>query len=276
MIKCTRCRRSLRGDPESEPDPFAPPAASSTAHGSEFDGSARLPALPTPLPVATAPAPAAPVATPPIDEVWSAPRPHSSTAPSVAGRRAMPTAARRWGPDPWMLLAGLLLAGAGVMAWLAIREPWVHLTVSRDATDFEPALVLEFTMRGQIAFAGTAGTALALALVAFGGIWCFYGLQRGWTMPTITHPALAVIICLVGLAMTALSALVWYVWEDAMVVRSATVDLSMQEMQAILDQQPNPLVEVQRLSGLMTFGGMMVAALCVSCLAWWAYRRRGS
>jgi hypothetical protein len=48
----------------------------------------------------------------------------------------------------------------------------------------------------------------------------------------------------------------------------------MQAMQRLLDLQPAPLVQIQGLSGLMTFGGMMVLGLVGSCLGWYAYRRR--
>ena len=67
-----------------------------------------------------------------------------------------------------MLLAGLAAMAAGAFAFLAIREPWVHLTVTRFATDTEPALVATLSLRGRAAFVGTMGTGLAITLAVLG------------------------------------------------------------------------------------------------------------
>jgi hypothetical protein len=173
-----------------------------------------------------------------------------------------------------MLLAGLAAAGAGALAFLAIREPWVHMTVTRAATDTDPELVATLSLRGRAAFVGTAGTGLAIALAVLGVVWFFYGFQRGWTMPGIFNPGLGLLVTTAGLTATALAAMVWFVWEDAMVLRAKAAGLSMQAMKRLLDLQPAPLVLIQRLSGLLTFGGMMVLGLLASCLGWYAYRRR--
>jgi hypothetical protein len=173
-----------------------------------------------------------------------------------------------------MLLAGLAATAAGALAYLAIKEPWVHLTVTRAATDTDPALVATLSLRGRAAFVGTAGTGLAIALAVLGLVWLLYGFQRGWTMPGIVNPAIGLLVATAGLIATVLAAMVWFVWEDAMVLRAKAAGLSMQAMQRLLDLQPAPLVQIQRLSGLMTFGGMMVLGLVGSCLGWYAYRRR--
>jgi hypothetical protein len=69
--------------------------------------------------------------------------------------------------------------------------------------------------------------------------------------------------------------MVWFVWEDAAVLRARSAGTSSNAMRELLDRQPPPLVEIERLSGLMTFGGVMAAGLLASSLDWWAYRRRG-
>jgi hypothetical protein len=71
-----------------------------------------------------------------------------------------------------------------------------------------------------------------------------------------------------------LAAMVWFVWEDAMVMRAKAADMSVQAMKELLNLQPAPLVQIQRLSGLLTFGGTMLLGLVASCLGWYAYRRR--
>ena len=45
-------------------------------------------------------------------------------------------------------------------------------------------------------------------------------------------------------------------------------------MTQLLDQRPIPIVVIERLPGLISFGGMMALGLFASCLGWWAYRRR--
>lgn len=173
-----------------------------------------------------------------------------------------------------MLLAGLAALAAGVLAYLAVKEPWVHLTVTRLATDTEPALVATLSLRAKAAFVGTAGTGLGVMLAALGLVWFFYGFQRGWTMPGVVNPALGLLVTTAGLIATVLSAMVWFVWEDAMIMRAKAADLSTEAMRELLDQQPAPLVQIERLSGLLTFGGMMLVGLLASCLGWYAYRRR--
>jgi hypothetical protein len=45
-------------------------------------------------------------------------------------------------------------------------------------------------------------------------------------------------------------------------------------MKELLDLQPAPLVAIERLQGLVTFGLMMGLGFLASALAWYAYRRR--
>ena len=128
--------------------------------------------------------------------------------------------------------------------------------------------------RGSAAFVGTAGTVLAVLLASAGLLWFFYGFQRGWSMPGILNPALAILVTIAGLGVAGLSSMVWFVWQDAMIARAEAVGLTPREMTQLLDQQPIPIVVIERLPGLISFAGMMVLGLFASCLGWWAYRRR--
>jgi hypothetical protein len=51
--------------------------------------------------------------------------------------------------------------------------------------------------------------------------------------------------------------------------------MTSQQLKALLDTQPEPLVEIERLDGLLRFGATMIGGLLASCTAWWAYRKRG-
>ena len=268
VIRCPHCRRSLSdGGLDLENAPASAPAGPSGIGPVQTASSA--PAQP-PLP-ATAFV-ASPVSAPPR-ETWAPPP--TSPLSNIETRRAMPETRRAWGPDMWMLWAGMAATAAGVLGYLAVKEPWAHLTVTQPATDFVDRLVIEVTVRGQTAFVGAAGSVLAIVLAAFGLLWFFYGFQRGWSMPGILNPAFAILVTFAGIAMTALSSMVWFVWEDAMILRSSAAGLTTREMTRLLDQQPAPLVEIERMPGLISFGGMMVLGLFAACLGWWAYRRRG-
>jgi hypothetical protein len=173
-----------------------------------------------------------------------------------------------------MLCAGFAAVVVGVLAYLGVAERWVHLIVTEAPTEFDEGRVLQLTLRANVATIGTIATALAIGLVVFGALWFCFGLQRGWTMPGITNPLFAMLVALGGMATAYLSARVWYVWEEAMVRRAHRAGLSARAMRELLDQQPNPDVSIERLAGLVTFGGMMALGLLTTCLAFWAYRRR--
>ena len=51
-------------------------------------------------------------------------------------------------------------------------------------------------------------------LASFGVLWFFYGFQRGWSMPAILNPALAILVTIAGLGVAGLSSMVWFVWQD--------------------------------------------------------------
>lgn len=260
VIRCVVCGQTVRGEEEREAEVALAPTVALGASPRTAAASIAWPA-----PAATAPAKA--------PSAWAPPTAARPGPIDRAPRRALP-ARRKWGPDPFMLLAGLAATAAGALAYLAIKQPWVHLTVTREATDADPALVATLSLRGKAAFVGTAGMGLAIALGILGLVWLFYGLQRGWTMPSLVNPAFGLLITVAGLIATGLSAMVWFVWEDAMVLRAKAAGMSMQAMKKLLDLQPAPLVQIQRLSGLLTYGGMMVLGLLASCLGWYAYRRR--
>lgn len=95
----------------------------------------------------------------------------------------MPEVRRQFGPDMWMLWAGMAAAAAGILAYLAINQPWAHLTITQPATDAAEAVVTDVTVRAQAAFVGTAGTVLAVVLTVFGVLWFFYGSSEAGRSP---------------------------------------------------------------------------------------------
>ena len=174
-----------------------------------------------------------------------------------------------------MLLAGLGAAVAGALAYLTVATEWVHLDITRQATDGGiEELMTALTLRGKAALVGHAGTGLAIALAVLGLVWFFYGFQKGWTMPAVFTPAIGWLVTIAGIIATVLSSMVWFVWEDAMVDHAAAAGLSTKEMRELVNLQPAPLVGIERLPGLATFGLMMGLGFLASCLAWTAYRRR--
>jgi hypothetical protein len=275
VIRCTRCGRSLReprepdaaeavagavGAPPADPDPVETrPVAAPTAVAE----APRPPGIPSARAFA------------PAGATWDPMPGPSSALAEVEAHRALPTAQHPRGPDPWILLAGLAAIVAGVLAYLAVRDPWVHLTVSVPETEFDEAILVEVVVRGQVAFAGTAAKALGGILAGFGVVWFVFGFSRRWTIPGIANPALAILVSTAGIGLTVVASVVWFVWEDAMVLRAGTAGMSATAMAELLDRQPAPIVAIERLSGLMTFGGLMIPALFASSLGWWAYRRRG-
>jgi hypothetical protein len=272
VIRCVRCGRTVREDVARGTDPGEPavpdrPRARTLAasHPVWAIGPAEDSAL------AMAPEPVPAMTRPPAG-TWT-PAPGVSAMPDLGARRALP-ARRSWGPDAFLLLAGMLAVAAGGLAYLAISEPWVHLTVTRAAENADSPLVLTMSLRGRAAFVGTAAMAISGLLAVLGLVWFLYGFQRGWTMPGLANPAFGLLVTTAGLLATGLSAMVWFVWKDAMVLKAKSAGMTMQAMKRLVEQQPSPLVQIGRLSGLMTFGGMMLLGLLASCLGWYAHQRR--
>jgi hypothetical protein len=255
VIRCVRCGRPLREKPERETVSAAV-------------GSAAAAPLPSATPAAVAPprpaGPPTPVVTPP---------PNLQAAMGRSQLRALPTR-RAWGPDWFMLLGGIMATAAGAIAYLAVGRPWVHLSITRSDIDGQELLSTALSLRGKAAFVGTAGIVLAIALAAFGLVWFFFGFQKGWTMPGVVNPALGFLVTAAGLISTVLASLVWFVWEDAMIGHARATGLTTTEMRELLDLQPAPLVEIERLPSLATFGLMMGLGFLASGIAWYAYRRR--
>jgi hypothetical protein len=195
--------------------------------------------------------------------------------PRVDDRRALPGDRRASArPDLALLLASLAAVGAAVLAWRAIGDPWVKLVITDTSNSLDPELVGRITLRGHAALVGIIGQGLAAVIGVYGVIWFLYGFDRGSTMPGLVNPAIAMTASLFGALGVVLSAAVWFVWEDAAIEHARAVQMTAQELRGLLDLQPEPLVEIERLSGLMRFGGAMVIGLLASCTAWWAYRAR--
>jgi hypothetical protein len=173
-----------------------------------------------------------------------------------------------------MLLGGLMAMAAGTIAYLAIERPWVHLSITQMDIDGQELLSTGLSLRGKAAFVGTAGMGLAIALAVFGLIWFLFGFQKGWTMPGIVNPALGFLVATAGIISTVLASLVWFVWEDAMVAHARAAGLTTSEMRELLDLQPAPLVGIERLPSLATFGLMMGVGFLAAGIGWYAYRRR--
>ena len=274
MIRCAHCRRNIS---DGELSLEAAPAGV----GSGPTTTRPVPAAAPPRPPTASEIPRTEPATTFAPSTVSAPARQAWAPPAtfplsnIETRRAMPESRRTFGPDLWMLWAGMAAAAAGILAYLAVKEPWAHLTVTQPATEVADAVVVQVTVRGHAAFVGTAGTVLAIVLAVFGVLWFFYGFQRGWSMPGILNPALAILVTVAGLGMTLFASMVWFVWEDAMVLRASAAGLTPREMRTLLETQPIPIVEIERLPGMVSFGGMMALGLVAACLGWWAYRRRG-
>jgi len=275
VVRCTHCRRNLRdGEIDLEATPPASPPGRQSSPSGPHPVAASAPSAPSVTVAAGRKPSAAPFGSTPPRDTWSNPVPSTSPLSDPSAHRAIANSRRAFGPDMWMLWAGMAATVAGILAFLAVKEPWAHLTITQPATDTVDALVVEVTVRGHAAFVGTAGTVLALMLAASGLLWFFYGFQRGWSMPGILNPALAILVTVAGLGVALLSSMVWFVWQDAMIARAENVGLTTREMTQLLDQQPIPIVVIERLPGLIRFGGMMALGLFASCLGWWAYRRR--
>ncbi len=165
--------------------------------------------------------------------------------------------------------------GAAVLAWQAIADPWVRLVMTDTSDQLVPKLVGDITLRGHAAFVGILGQGLAGVIGAFGVLWFLYGFDRGTTMPWFVNPAIAIAASIAGAICMVVSATVWFVWQDAAVQHARAVHMTVQELRAFLDLKPEPLVEIERLPGLMRFAGAMGLGLLASCTGWWAYRQRG-
>ncbi len=204
------------------------------------------------------------------------PAPSTAAVADVASRRALGAEIRSSsGPDFGLLLASLAAVGAALLAWRAIGDPWVRLAITDTSDRLNPTLIGTIPLKGQAALVGMIGQGLAGVIGAYGVFWFLYSFDRGSTIPWFMNPAISIAAAAAGLVLVVMSAAVWFVWTDAAVEHARVVRMTAEELRALLDTQPEPLVEIERLSGLMRFGGAMVAGLFASSVAWWAYRKRG-
>jgi len=174
-----------------------------------------------------------------------------------------------------LLLAAVVAGAAAYWAWTAIAEPWVRLVITDTSERLNPELVGDVSLRGEAALIGVIGQGLVVVLGVYALAWLVYGFDRGSTMPWLVNPAISIILAIAGVFATILSATVWFVWEDAAIEHARALKMTAAEVRALLDLQPAPLVEIERLPGLMAFGGAMLVALLAACTAWWASRKRG-
>jgi hypothetical protein len=234
-----------------------------------------------PLRVAAATAaPTRPAAPPP--GVWATPstrvagRPPTDAAHDRVALRALPTPKRPSERlDPALLLAAIGAIAVAVLAWQAAEMRWVTLTLTDTAEPLSPEVVGRLTLPGTAALVGTIGRALAVALGVQGLLWLFFGWDRGSTMPWFTSPGIGIVVAIAAVAGVLLSSELWFVWEDAAIEKARAVGMSVAELRTFLDQQPAPLVQIERLDGLFRFGALMGGGFLAACTAWWAYRRRG-
>jgi hypothetical protein len=81
----------------------------------------------------------------------------------------------------------------------------------------------------------------------------------------------------IGLGGTILSAMLWFVWRDAIVANATRFGVAREELVGILDDpERSPLVDLTRLGGPGRFGMMIGLALVASCAAWWSFRKRAT
>ncbi len=276
VIKCTRCGRSLLGEPD--PGPENQPAVARSASGlgaPTVSGGNRGTKLGFPPPETPTPAPA------PEVNVWATgpTRTAGGTAEPVPQRlatlRALPNERRRSGkPDLVLLLVAMMAIGAAAIAWHAIGQPWVKLIITDTSDRLDPQLVGDITLRGHAALVGIIGRGLAVALGVYGVLWLVYGFDRGSTVPWFANPGGAILVTIAGIIGTVVSAMVWFVWEDAAIEHARAVKMSVDELSELLHLQPEPLVQIDRLTGLMRFGGAMVIGLLAACVAWWCSHKR--
>lgn len=269
VIKCTRCGRSLLGDPDQQSVRAAagqPGLGAPTASMGTRGTSIGFPAT-EPAPARRAP------------EVWapaSAQTAHHSsvTMPNLTARRALPDRRLSARPDFALLLASIAGVASAVLAWQAIGDPWVKLVITDTSERLDPRVVGEITLRGQTALVGVLGQGIAAVLGVYGAIWFFFGFDRGSNMSWYVNPAIAILASVAGAIGVVLSSVLWFVWKDAAVHHARSVRMSGRELAELLNLQPAPLVEIQRLSGMMRFGGAMLIGLLAACTAWWSYRKR--
>jgi hypothetical protein len=296
VIRCTSCGTSFRGAPtedvrprtamdsgqlrQQRPEPAraataiaaapAPAAASPTTAAAPTPSPGRKPASPT----------ASAWATSTTTKIWHGTPtrtngPAAHLAPDLRSRRALPEKSRRSNrPDPVLLFAAVVTGGAAYLAWGAIAQRWMQITIA-NAQDDVVARFGTGTFRASDAMVGTLAEMVVATLAVLAVLWLFFGLQRGWTMPWFTTPVIGIGAALAGIGGTVVSSVLWFGWRDAVFNVASRYGETRQGLEAFLEDPDNkPIITMHRLAGPQRFGEMLVLALLASCAAWWAYRRR--
>ena len=300
VIRCTACGEPFGGVPgdgpgsasdarlASPPKPVATSAEASPATAPAATGTATVEAPREGGSTSFAPGPGRP----PVSNVWatpdskpmpaaattarSAPRP-SPLLPDLAGRRALPTTKgkRANRPDPVLLLMAVAVGYAAYASWSLFALRWVEITLSRADTEGNVTAVGAAAFRASESMAGTLGQAMVVVLAASALLWFFFGLQRGWSMPWFTSPAIAIVASVLAITGSVVSSVLWFVWRDSMVENATRFGIDRETLTGILeDVDRSPVVAMHRLGGPGRFGVMMAVALAASCVAWWCYRKR--
>lgn len=272
VIRCTHCKRSLA---EAAEDAAVLPAKVA-------DVSVPGPAIAARASVTgtTAPAPPRPSAV----DVWaisSEPVPRDSARIGDANSRPSPGLAltaprRRPMVDAALLLAGLGLIVAGVLAFGSAHQEWIRLQITHLGEDSIPDVTARVTLRGDDALVGVIGLCLAIAMIVWGAIWTWYAFDAGTHVPVVAAPAIVILVTVAGIGAAALAGSLWFVWSEAAIAHAHQAGLTTAALRALLDQHPAPEVALQRMPSLMRFGEAMVLGQIASYASLWSNRRRGT
>lgn len=267
VIRCSHCGRSLQGDDDA--DTASVGATAATAGGSSTQkAEARSPR------------------TRPSIDVWATQsgagahgagttvaEPTLSTL--MLGGPALPVAKRWRRFDAGLLVAGVLLLAAGILAYLSIRHPWVKVRITGvDEDGVKTGVVARLALEGGQGLAGKIGLVLSVAMAIWGAVWCWYGFDRGAGIPAFARPGFAILATIAGIGVAILCSTVWFVWSDAAVAQAGDTGMSAASMRLLIDTHPLPIVQLRQLPGLLEFGGLMVLGQLASYLAFWSSRRR--
>lgn len=266
VIRCSHCGRSLLGD--ADVDTASVGAATASGNGSSAEkAEARSPRTSPPINVwATESSTGAHGAGTTVAE------PMLSTL--MLGGTALPVAKHGRRFDAGLLVAGLLLLAAGILAYLSIRHPWVKVRITGlDEEGVETGVVARLALEGGQGLAGKIGLVISVAMAIWGAVWCWYGFDRGAVIPSFARPGFAILATIAGIGLAFLCSTVWFVWTDAAVAHAGDTGMTAAALRLLLDTHPLPLVELKRLPALLEFGGLMVLGQLASYLAFWSSRR---
>jgi hypothetical protein len=294
VIRCTTCGTPQTGAPVEDVRPGTAMAAGVVGRGA---AAPARPPSPAPTSTATAEPAVAPTSPSPGStptarsaSTWAPPAtttswhgtptrsngPGSAIAPDLRSRRALPDLGRRSNrPDPLLLVAGVVAAGAAYLAWAAIPVRWMQITIANSQDGGSATTLGTATFKASDAMVGTLAQMVLAVVVVSAALWLFFGLQRGWNMPWFSNPAIAIAATIAGIGGTIVSSMLWFGWRDAVFNVASKYGETQQSLEAFLEDPDNqPIITMHRLAGPGRFGEMLVVALLASCVAWWAYRKR--